>query len=125
VSSPIATRRAEAAENLSSRSNLISALRPSNYAAQLATEGDPDKWDAARREFWRLYYGPLCVVEDKSVAQAMMAVGDLLPEADFPRPDTVPITDEAYRNASIKLARTVRTLIQDAWGVHLGSLEEQ
>jgi hypothetical protein len=97
----------------------------SNYAAQLATEGDPDKWDAARREFWRLYYGPLCVVEDKSVAQAMMAVGDLLPEADFPRPDTVPITDEAYRNASIKLARTVRTLIRDAWGVHLGSLEEQ
>lgn len=98
-------------------------FQASNCAAQLATERDPNKWDAARSEFWRLYYGPLCVVENKPVAKAMIAVGHLLPKPDLPRPDKVPIADEAYRDASIQLAQAVRTLIQNAWGVHLGPLE--
>jgi hypothetical protein len=94
----------------------------SNLAARLATENDPDKWDDARRDFWRLFYGPLCIVENREVALAMVAVGNLIPKPDRPRPDQVPIAAETYRDASIQLAHKIRKLIQDAWGVDLGPL---
>jgi hypothetical protein len=96
----------------------------SNLASKLATETDAGEWDAARRNFWRLYYGPLCIVEDAEVARAMITVGSLIPKPDLPRPDQLPIATLEYRNASIQLAHKVRTLIQKTWNVDLGPLHQ-
>jgi hypothetical protein len=97
-------------------------FEPSNLASKLATENNPEKLDAARRDFWRLYYGPLCIVEDQQVARAMIAVGDLLPKPDSPLPDQLPIATIEYREASIDLADKVRALIQKSWDIDLGPL---
>jgi hypothetical protein len=96
----------------------------SNLASKLATETNPEEWDAARRNFWRLYYGPLCIVEDEDVARAMIAVGKLIPKPDLPRPDTLPIASTEYRQASIDLAHKVRALIQKTWDVELAPLQK-
>ena len=62
-------------------------FRASASAARLTTESDPTKWNEARLEFWRLYFGPLCVVEDEKVQEAMVALGDLLPKPEDKIPD--------------------------------------
>ena len=94
----------------------------SNLASKLATETHPEEWDAARRSFWRLYYGPLCIVEDEDVPKAMVAVGGLIPKPGAPRPEQLPIGTTEYRKASIDLAHKVRALIKKTWKVDLGPL---
>jgi hypothetical protein len=97
-------------------------FRASELASRLATESHPDNWDEVRHEFWSLYYGPLCIVENLAVETAMVALGEQIPKPGQPRPDRLPIADEAYRDASIALAHAARTLILNAWGVELGPL---
>jgi hypothetical protein len=96
----------------------------SNLASKLATEINPDEWDAARRNFWRLYYGPLCIVEDEDVAKAMMTVGGLIPKPDMRCPDQLPIATNEYRTASIDLAHKVRALIKKTWNLDLAPLQK-
>lgn len=47
-------------------------------SATLATSQDPAKKKMAEDEFWRLYWGPLAVVEENEVARAMVAFGACL-----------------------------------------------
>ena len=52
----------------------------SDAGATLATETDPVLWEKARKSFWRLYWGPLSVVEDSAVEGAMVKLGRLVPD---------------------------------------------
>jgi hypothetical protein len=47
-------------------------------AATIATTADPQKKNAATENFWRLYWGPLGMVEETGVANAMVAFGKCL-----------------------------------------------
>ena len=100
-------------------------FRASEIAATLTTESDPDKWDEARHEFWRLYYGTLCIVENREVADAVIALGKLIPRPEKPRPAQLPITDLEFRSASILLARQARKLILTAWRIKLDPATER
>src|SRR5580700_9118977 len=40
--------------------------------AKLATEINPKEWETARLQFWQLYWGTLCIVEDHEVETAMV-----------------------------------------------------
>jgi hypothetical protein len=47
-------------------------------AATIATTKDPQKKKAATEDFWRLYWGPLGMVEETEVATAMIDFGKCL-----------------------------------------------
>jgi hypothetical protein len=87
-----------------------------DIAARLATETDKEKWEAARQEFWRLYWGRLAIVEDKEVECDMVVLGELIPEKPVSSP-RLPM-DELC-NPSLKLAHDVRALIARTWDVPL------
>jgi hypothetical protein len=96
-------------------------MEASDAVARLAVE-ENDKWDEARRDFWRLYFGILCVVEDREVARAMIAIGERIPKPESPRPAVTPISDEALCKDSIELAHKVRRLILASWQVKLDTV---
>jgi hypothetical protein len=61
-------------------------LQASEAAATIATSTDPVKVTEATNKFWMLYQGPLIVMEDTSVRDAMRHYGDALkasPQGDL------------------------------------------
>ena len=48
-------------------------------ASRIATEPDPNEWEKARLAFWRLFWGPLSIVEDQAVEDAIVKFGNLVP----------------------------------------------
>jgi hypothetical protein len=88
-------------------------------AASLATETDPTKWEQARLTFWRLYWGPLSIVEDAGVEEAMVALGEIIPKEPSP-PPSFPRSTLAVR--SYHLAHAARNVILPKWRVNLGEL---
>jgi hypothetical protein len=105
------------------KEQLSLCFRASDVASRLTTESDPTKWNEARLEFWRLYYGPLCIVEDEAVEEAMVLLGYRIPKPEQPIPDRLPIEDNGFRKASLTLAHAARKLILDAWDIEIGSLK--
>ncbi len=97
----------------------------SNAVARLTIEPDKEKWEEARHDFWRLYYGVLCVVEDPDVEEVMFALGKRIPQPESSPPAVIPISDDAFRNSSIELAHAARRLILKNWGIKLGHLRGQ
>ena len=59
--------------------------------------------------FWRLYYGELALVEDRTVARAMVAFGDALKEN---------APDEILRSLSLDLAHACRDSLASSWNVY-------
>jgi hypothetical protein len=77
----------------------------------LASETNEDEWEKARTTFWRLYWGPLCIVEDKDVERRMVELGELVPQEPL-SPDT---NEEdrsnlraSLKSPSLRLARAAR-----------------
>jgi hypothetical protein len=93
----------------------------SDAGATLATETDPALWEKARKSFWRLYWGPLNMVEDRAVASAMRALGDRVPHDAAP-PGALPMRQ--LEGASRELARAARDLILRSWRVDLPPLDQ-
>lgn len=92
--------------------------------ATLASETDPVAWEQARKTFWRLYWGPLSVVEDREVEAQMVALGKLVP----PPQQAITAADlpmDALQIPSLKLAQSVRELLLKSWGVDLPALEAE
>ena len=48
-------------------------LEATSTAATLASTDDESAWNDARNNFWRLYLGPLCMVENAAVESAMVS----------------------------------------------------
>ncbi|MEQ8655604.1 MAG: hypothetical protein RIC87_24345 [Kiloniellales bacterium] len=92
--------------------------------AILATETDPAAWETARKTFWRLYWGPLSVVENREVEAQMVALGKMIP----PPQEAVLAAElpmDELRVPSLRLAQAVRELLLKSWGVDLPALEAQ
>lgn len=86
-------------------------------AALLASSEDEAAWQAALQDFWRLYLGPLCLVEDRAVEQAMVEMGALLGEASFATAER-----EALQNAALTLAVACRESVRRDWRMPLQEL---
>ncbi len=56
-------------------------LQATAAAATISTSTDPVERKKAMNDFWRLYEGPLIMVESKEVSGAMIAFGDCLNES--------------------------------------------
>jgi hypothetical protein len=97
------------------------SFQASEAAARLATETNPAEWETARKAFWRLYWGPLGIVEDRGVEAAMVRLGQLVPRDDAIPP--LPVTD--LQQPSLALAHAVRELVLASWDVSLPPLQGQ
>jgi hypothetical protein len=53
-------------------------FRTSEVVAMIATSGDRLVRDSAKAEFWKLYHGPLVILETKALSGAMVAFGNCL-----------------------------------------------
>lgn len=101
---------------------LETCFRASEAAANLAIETDPVEWEKARVVFWRLYWGPLSIVEDRAVEGAMVELGKLVP----PQPVNAPkLPMSSLGVPSYELAHAMRGLILKSWNVDLPSLQEK
>ena len=101
------------------RMQLKISFEASEIAARLATETDPERWEEARKAFWRLYWGTLGIVENREVEAAMVALGNLVP-AHPGAPAELPM--EALQIPSLTLAHKTRDLVLNSWDVHLEPL---
>ena len=95
------------------------SFQASDAAARLATETNPAEWEAARKTFWRLYWGPLGIVEDRAVEAAMVRLGQVVPTGDTIPP--LPMAE--LQRPSLQLAHAVRELVLASWNVSLPPLQ--
>ncbi|MFY9626430.1 MAG: hypothetical protein WAL40_07560 [Rhodoplanes sp.] len=91
-------------------------------AGRLASETDPIEWEKARVTFWRLYWGPLSIVEDRAVETAMVKLGQLVPKEKASAPK---LPMHSLGVPSYQLAHAVRQLVLASWNVDLPPLHEQ
>lgn len=89
-------------------------------AATLARTDDEDEWKAARNNFWKLYFGPLCLVEDIQVEGAMLSFGTALDASSFANRDW-----ELLERLCLKLAYACRDSLRSDWRVPLEQLTGQ
>ena len=92
----------------------------SETASSLATETNPAEWEKAPATFWRLYWGPLSIVEDRTVETAMVNFGKLVPKEPVNDPK-LPMT--SLQAPSYELAHVMRDLVLESWNVHLAPLQ--
>jgi len=116
-----ADQRAQANRQPFLEKQLALSFEASDAAAQLATETDPVKWELSRKNFWRLYWGPLGIVEDRGVEAAMVRLGQVVPR-DATTP-ALPMTE--LQRPSLELAHAVRELVLRSWNVSLPPLQGQ
>jgi len=90
-----------------------------DIVAVLATDSDRGRWEAARRDFWRLYWGKLGIVESAAIESAMVRVGEIVPVL-HESVAQIPLT--ALRVPSLQLAHAARELILKSWGVEMEAL---
>lgn len=88
--------------------------RASEAASRIANAAKQQKKDeAAEKEFWDLYWGPLCIVESPKVEEAMVLFGTALETGE-----------EAYelRSLSYALAHAAREAMEHRFSIDLGKL---
>ncbi|SRR6266481_3426578 len=78
-------------------------------AATIATTKDPQKKKTATEDFWRLYWGPLGMVEEGEVEQAMIAFGKCLNKD----------CEQSLRNLSLSLAHGCRAEVSRHFELNL------
>lgn len=91
-------------------------------AARLASETDSAEWEKDRVTFWRLYWGPLSIVENPEVESAMVALGKLIPDKSDP---SIKLPMTSLGPPSYKLAHAARDLVLSSWQVDLPDLQGQ
>lgn len=96
----------------------------SDTVARLATETDAAKWEEARKNFWRLYWGPLGIVEDRALESAMVDLGKMVPRQQG-QPGDYQLPMDSLARPSLALAHATRDLILRSWNVELGPIDEK
>ncbi|HWZ40511.1 MAG TPA: hypothetical protein VNY08_19635 [Bradyrhizobium sp.] len=96
------------------------SFQASETAARLATETNAVEWEKARLAFWKLYWGPLSIVEDPKVEAAMVKLGEVVPS----QPQSTPkLPMKSLEVPSYNLAHAVRGLVLESWNVSLPPLQ--
>ena len=93
---------------------LDACLRASRAAATLATSMRQSEMELAREEFWKLYWGELCIVEDDQVERAMVNFANKLETG----------SGDEIKVASLLLSRVIRKLVLKSWKIDLPELSE-
>jgi hypothetical protein len=88
-------------------------------AGRLASETDPIEWEKARITFWRLYWGPLSIVEDQAVEGAMVKLGRLVPDHPVSSPE-LPMKSLGVPSYETR-ACGARTGVAELAGVYAGT----
>lgn len=86
-------------------------------AATLATASDEQTWKEARNKFWQLYYGPLALVQNESVAYVMRDFNKTLKSCDKAFDCGLELQEKAT-----KLAARCRESVGESWKIQLASL---
>jgi hypothetical protein len=94
----------------------------SDAAGRLASEPDPVEWEKARRNFWRLYWGVLSIVEDPEVEDAMVRLDGLVPKQPDSKAD---LQLRSLQDRSYELAHAVRHLLLKSWNIDLPDLQDK
>jgi hypothetical protein len=94
-------------------------FQASQTVSRVATEVDPIKWEQARIAFWRLYWGPLSIVENQAVEAVMVELGRIVPI----HPVSSELPMESLQRLSLELAHQVRALVAGSWDVTLRGLQ--
>jgi hypothetical protein len=94
----------------------------SDTAGRLASEPDPVEWEKARRNFWRLYWGVLSIVEDPEVEDAMVKLGGLVPQQPANRAE---LQLKSLQDRSYGLAHAIRHLLLKSWNIDLPDLQDK
>jgi hypothetical protein len=93
----------------------------SNTVGTLATETDQESWRKARKNFWRLYWGPLVIVENPAVEKAMYELGKQVPKMN----ETVPSLPMSHLQIpSYELSTAIREMVLSSWDVNLPALSD-
>jgi hypothetical protein len=92
-------------------------VEATSATAILATTNSESEWNAALKEFWRLYYGPLVIVESDAVAHEMIAFGKVIEGLVFETRSS-----SNLKNPSLELARVCRLSIRDGLNLTLDQL---
>jgi len=90
------------------------SFEATDAASRLANETKSEAWEEARLTFWRLYWGPLSMVEDEAVKKAMETFGTQVsaipvPPPELPRPE--------LQQLSYRLAHAARNLVISSWKI--------
>lgn len=81
----------------------------SEVVATLASSTDPKELEKATARFWILYYGPLCIVENKELAEAMKEFGRKLAKTNHRLPDD----QTTLKGLSLVIAGACRAQVVD------------
>jgi hypothetical protein len=95
-------------------------LEATSTAATLASTDDEAAWNDARNNFWRLYLGPLCMVENAAVESAMVEFGIALDDAAIDFESRAKLAD-----LSLNLAMACRKSIRTDWKVQMEDLQRK
>ena len=90
-------------------------LRASKAASSIAVSRSDDNSDAARRDFWQLFFGEMSVVEDESVKEAMQSFGGDLELAKAGGKPYSALEQPAYR-----LSLACRESLRSSWNRPFG-----
>jgi len=85
-----------------------------DYTSKIAIAGDFNSEDcvANRKEFWSMYWGRLCVMEDKEVLAAIINYGDKLEQVEQVKVD---LEHSDLENLSYLLAEACRNSLIKTW----------
>jgi hypothetical protein len=95
------------------------SFEATDVASRLAIETNPIEWEKSRFDFWRLYWGILGIVEDQSVAEAMIDLGKTIPVTPVTSAE-LPMT--SLKGQALALAHAARDLMRKSWDVELSPI---
>ncbi len=91
-------------------------LEAVEVAAEITFPSKSSDLDSLKTRFWQLYWGPLAVVEDQQVINAMVGYGNALKGN--------PEGGEVLRRHAIALAHACRDSLTKLWVINLGEFDE-
>ena len=91
-------------------------LEAAGAAATIAVTKDPKKKQEALENFWRLYWGPLGMVENQGVATAMVSYGQCLNGS---------CDGKRLEFLSLDIAHSCRNAISSTWELDLPTVQDR
>jgi hypothetical protein len=98
---------------------LQACIEITDHVATLVTDSDPLAWEMSRRAFWRLYWGSLCLFENREMEDMMIKLGELIPQDPVPD-NAIPMTH--IRSEAYSLAHVARKMLLKNWRIHSSGL---
>lgn len=105
------------------REQLRLVQEATEVVATLANTTDSEEWQTKRARFWVLYWGPLGMVEDRSIVQAMVEAGNIIPKTEQREVPELPLS--ALRQTALRLSHSARDLVLASWNVDLPPLQQE